>query len=80
MASYVKELKPLGCLSTRGVRRFYPAGEVSAHLVGFTDVDDEGLEGVEKNLQPYASRYTRQASSRIDAKGTSSGITLRGKR
>lgn len=28
-------------------RRYYPAGEVTAHLLGFTDVDDEGQEGIE---------------------------------
>ena len=28
--------------------RFYPAGEVAAHLVGRTDIDDRGLEGVER--------------------------------
>ena len=28
-------------------RRYYPAGEVTAHLVGFTDIDEEGQEGME---------------------------------
>ena len=28
-------------------RRFYPAGEVAAHLVGFTNIDDIGQEGLE---------------------------------
>jgi cell division protein FtsI (penicillin-binding protein 3) len=28
-------------------RRFYPTGEMTAHMVGFTGVDDKGLEGVE---------------------------------
>lgn len=28
-------------------RRFYPAGEAAAHLVGFTNVDDKGQEGLE---------------------------------
>lgn len=28
-------------------KRYYPAGESSAHLVGFTNIDDKGLEGVE---------------------------------
>ncbi len=28
-------------------RRFYPAGEVTAHLVGLTDIDDRGQEGME---------------------------------
>jgi cell division protein FtsI (penicillin-binding protein 3) len=28
-------------------RRFYPAGEVAAHLIGFTNIDDIGQEGLE---------------------------------
>lgn len=28
-------------------RRFYPGGEVFAHVLGFTDIDDQGQEGVE---------------------------------
>ena len=28
-------------------KRFYPAGEVTAQLVGFTDINDDGQEGME---------------------------------
>jgi cell division protein FtsI (penicillin-binding protein 3) len=28
-------------------RRYYPGGEVTAHLIGFTGVDDSGQEGIE---------------------------------
>ena len=31
----------------REYQRYYPAGEVAAHLVGFTNVDDRGIEGLE---------------------------------
>jgi len=31
----------------REYRRYYPAGEVAGHLVGFTNIDDEGQEGLE---------------------------------
>lgn len=34
-------------------RRFYPAGEVTAHLVGFTDIDDKGSEGMELAYDDY---------------------------
>lgn len=40
-------------LGLRGVflqteyRRFYPTAEVSAHVLGFTDIDDHGQEGME---------------------------------
>ena len=32
-------------------RRYYPGGEVTAQLLGFTDVDDNGREGIELALQ-----------------------------
>ena len=31
----------------REYRRYYPAGEVASHVVGLTDIDDAGIEGVE---------------------------------
>jgi len=34
----------------REYRRYYPGGPVSAHLIGFTDVDDVGQEGLERQL------------------------------
>ena len=40
-------LKVPGVYSIEEFRRFYPAGEVVAHAVGFTDVDDRGREGIE---------------------------------
>ncbi|MFZ2161468.1 MAG: penicillin-binding protein 2 [Sideroxyarcus sp.] len=32
-------------------RRYYPSGDVTSHLIGFTDVDDNGQEGIEYALQ-----------------------------
>lgn len=36
-----------GVHALREYRRYYPAGEVTGHLVGFTNIDDEGQEGLE---------------------------------
>ncbi len=36
-----------GVYLKREYHRYYPAGEVVAHLVGFTDIDDRGQEGLE---------------------------------
>jgi cell division protein FtsI (penicillin-binding protein 3) len=36
-----------GVHSEREYRRYYPAREVTAHVLGFTDIDDHGLEGLE---------------------------------
>lgn len=46
-ASRVEELNINGVFVLDEFRRFYPAGETTAHLVGFTDVDDRGREGME---------------------------------
>lgn len=46
-ARAVMALKLPGVNIIREYRRYYPAGEVAGHLVGFTDVDDEGQEGLE---------------------------------
>ena len=36
-----------GVFQQREFRRYYPAGEVMAHVVGFTGIDDSGQEGIE---------------------------------
>ncbi len=36
-----------GVTAEEGYQRFYPAGEVAAHVVGFTNVEDRGQEGIE---------------------------------
>ncbi len=46
-AAAVKALGIPGVYSLREYRRFYPAGEVSGHVVGFTTIDDQGQEGLE---------------------------------
>lgn len=43
----ILDLKVPGVYGLEEFRRFYPAGEVTAHVVGFTDVDDRGREGME---------------------------------
>jgi cell division protein FtsI (penicillin-binding protein 3) len=50
-AARVVELNIPGVFLQREYRRFYPAGEVTAHLIGFTDIDDKGQEGLELALQ-----------------------------
>ncbi|MCK9535243.1 MAG: penicillin-binding protein 2 [Pseudomonas sp.] len=43
----ILDLKVAGVYGKEEFRRFYPAGEVAAHLVGFTDIDERGQEGIE---------------------------------
>jgi len=46
-ARKILALKILGVSGEREYRRFYPAGEVVGQLVGFTNVDDQGIAGLE---------------------------------
>ena len=60
-----------GVYSQREYRRFYPQGEAVAHILGFTNIDDEGQEGVELAFddwlrgQPGAKRVIRDRRGRI---------------
>jgi len=46
-AEAIAALGLAGIYEQREYRRYYPAGEITAHLVGFTGVDDSGQEGIE---------------------------------
>ncbi|MEJ2258571.1 MAG: penicillin-binding protein 2 [Woeseiaceae bacterium] len=46
-AQEVLDLGLPGVSVQREYRRYYPASEVTGHLVGFTNIDDEGQEGLE---------------------------------
>ena len=46
-AAKVMSLGIPGIFLQREYKRFYPAGDVTAHIVGFTDINDKGQEGFE---------------------------------
>jgi cell division protein FtsI (penicillin-binding protein 3) len=46
-ASQVMAMELPGVNVQREYHRYYPASEVTGHLVGFTNIDDEGQEGLE---------------------------------
>jgi cell division protein FtsI (penicillin-binding protein 3) len=50
-AEKVVKLEIPGVSSRREYRRYYPGEDMTAHLLGFTDVDDKGQEGMELALQ-----------------------------
>src|SRR5688572_14517496 len=52
-AQRVLDLELPGVATMREYRRYYPAGEVTAHVVGFTDVDDHGQEGLEAEFDHW---------------------------
>lgn len=46
-AQVVLDLAVPGVNGQREFRRFYPSGPVTAHVLGFTNIDDHGQEGLE---------------------------------
>ncbi|WP_190294946.1 peptidoglycan D,D-transpeptidase FtsI family protein [Marinobacter sp. R17] len=44
-----------GIYSRREYRRYYPTGEVTAHVVGFTNIDEHGQEGMELAYNDWLS-------------------------
>jgi cell division protein FtsI (penicillin-binding protein 3) len=71
IAARVVELNMPGVFLRREFRRYYPAGELTAHMLGFTDVDDNGQEGVELAWQddlagkPGSRRVIKDRKGRI---------------
>ena len=46
----ISQLKVPGIYFKREYRRYYPSAEVFAHVIGFTNIDDKGVEGLELAL------------------------------
>lgn len=63
--------KTPGVFSQREFRRFYPQGEAMSHILGFTNIDDLGQEGLELAFddwlrgKPGAKRVIRDGAGRI---------------
>jgi cell division protein FtsI (penicillin-binding protein 3) len=55
LAAQVMSLGIPGVFMQREYRRYYPAGEVAAHVVGFTGIDEDGQEGLELAFQDWLS-------------------------
>lgn len=71
VAQQVMDLGIPGLYSRREYQRFYPAGEVTAHVVGFTNIDERGQEGIELSYndwlrgEPGAKRVLKDNRGRV---------------
>jgi len=68
-ATRVMALNIPGIFLKREYRRFYPAGNVAAHLIGITDVNDKGQEGIELAQQAVLAGQPGQRRVIQDRKG-----------
>lgn len=68
-AASIKDLELPGVDTQREYRRFYPAGEVVGHLIGFTNIDDVGQEGLEFAFEHWLSGKSGSKRVLKDEKG-----------
>ena len=69
LARMVLELEIDGIYTRQEYRRYYPAGEVTAHVVGFTDIDERGQEGIELAYNQWLSGETGRKRVLKDNRG-----------
>lgn len=67
-AEAIRRLKVGGLEFVKESLRVYPKGEMACHVVGFTDIDNEGLEGIEFQYNSYLKGVPGWRSSQKDAK------------
>ena len=72
MANFVEELAIPGVYLRNESKRYYPTGEVSSHVVGFTNVDDQGIEGIEKLYNDWLTGTPGQTQNSSRCQGPSS--------
>jgi cell division protein FtsI (penicillin-binding protein 3) len=83
-AARVEQLEVPGVHLQREYRRYYPAGEVAVHVLGFTDIDDLGQEGLELAFnehlrgEPGSKRVLRDRLGRTIAEVESIQAARRG--
>jgi cell division protein FtsI (penicillin-binding protein 3) len=53
VAKQVRDLNLPGVFLQQEYRRYYPAAEITAHFIGFTNIDDQGQEGLELALDKF---------------------------
>ncbi|WP_241622540.1 peptidoglycan glycosyltransferase FtsI [Rosenbergiella australiborealis] len=69
VSSYIKQLKLPGINLSEESRRYYPAGQVASHLIGFTNIDGQGIEGVEKSFDKWLTGTPGARVVRKDRQG-----------
>ena len=69
IAAQIKELAIPGILITSEYRRYYPDRESMAHIVGFTDIQDKGQDGMELSNDELLSGKDGQKHVVIDRLG-----------
>lgn len=68
-AQLLNDLNHPGIGILKEYRRFYPQGDLLSHILGFTNVDNEGLEGIELNYNKELKGSAGKRLTKRDALG-----------
>ncbi len=69
VAEYIRRLRLPGVHLRPEERRFYPTGEINAHLVGMTNIDGSGIEGIERGFNEWLTAQAGERQVRKDRTG-----------
>jgi len=63
------EEKIKGLYIDEDTKRYYPKGNLAAHVIGFVGEDNQGLDGIEKTMEKYLKGVPGKILSEVDAQG-----------
>ncbi|PKH03602.1 peptidoglycan glycosyltransferase FtsI [Psychromonas sp. MB-3u-54] len=69
IVEYINQLNLTGISEQLESHRFYPTGEINANILGLTDLDSQGIEGIEKSYNRYLQGQSGQKRVRQDRLG-----------
>lgn len=69
VAEYIRKLRLPGVHLRPEERRFYPTGEINAHMVGMTNIDGHGTEGIERSYNDWLTAQAGERRVRKDRMG-----------
>jgi cell division protein FtsI (penicillin-binding protein 3) len=69
VVQYINQLNLPGIASQLESHRFYPTGEINANILGLTDLDAQGIEGIEKSYNEYLQGQSGKKRVRKDRLG-----------
>jgi cell division protein FtsI (penicillin-binding protein 3) len=67
-AQRISELNLKGIYLQKEFKRFYPNGDLAAHVLGYVGTDDEGLGGLERAYDPELHGEPGHMQTAVDAK------------
>ncbi|HEY9062056.1 MAG TPA: penicillin-binding transpeptidase domain-containing protein [Pseudobacteroides sp.] len=67
--TWIKEKKIEGVYLEEEPKRYYPAGSLASHVIGFTDFENSGVLGIERTMDKYLKGKPGKILSEVDAGG-----------